>query len=224
MTLMDDRTEVVPISETELSVGPIAVAHTDGSPIHGALVFRTEGDPWAPNEIDLQELHRDMQSAIAMDFPVLQPPEIRGDATLRGIEQDLLDYVQAMEAAAEVRQAARRANLWRQTYHSPGFYDMYEEDPDSVCWCSPSRGMLFYDRYQGMATEQDLTLTYHRWDPTPEPEPSRELVVLPKPVLDPVEVIPAPNYFRRGVLRMATLVTVAMAALSFGQLIGGLIR
>jgi len=56
----------------------------------------------------------------------------------------------------------------------------------------------------------DPTVTHNEPEPRGEAEPSKELAVIPKPVLDPVEVIPAPK--RRA---LALLSCGALAVLAF---------
>jgi len=121
----------------------------------------------------------------------------------------------------------RRIRMYTDPYSNP----FGEDYPGSYCYCSPSRSM-FFDSHRGgdyyrdaltmdldalmmelgnrILARTDPTVTHNEPEPRGEAEPSKELAVTPKPVLDPVEVIPAPK--RRA---LALLSCGALAVLAF---------
>lgn len=122
----------------------------------------------------------------------------------------------------------RRMRWARRPYTDPYINPFGEDYPGSYCYCSPSRGMLFggqyrrADHYEALSHMELIgnrisagtapTVTHNELEPRWEAEPvvpSKELAVIPKPVLDPVEVIPAPKRWARALLGCGALAVIA---------------
>lgn len=124
--------------------------------------------------------------------------------------EEILQAVQ--DSLAMIMLGGEAQNPWQVhgTMGEGGFQQ--QRSYDHECWCSPSRMMRLLNDWPEPYCSP--VIRAYTWLPEEQPKPmSKELVCIPKPVLDPVEVIPQPNYFRRGVLRLATL-AVAVASVA----------
>lgn len=128
--------------------------------------------------------------------------ELLGTFTIEQAEPSHLSVDDVYAAITEARQAILDAPSYAQAQRIIDEQQRQRTFVDHYCYCSPGRGM-FFDRdsagrrraYIDRLMEWPEPVIYTSWVPEPEPVPvmSKELVVIPKPVLDPVEIIPAPK-------------------------------
>jgi hypothetical protein len=100
-------------------------------------------------------------------------------------------------AAEDIR--ARNEAVYRQalqpvTLSEDELVHTCRPDANGVCvWANCPNTVQVRADEPGPLTDDELTVTYTTWLSDPEPEPSKELAVIPRPELEVIEVIPLPK-------------------------------